>query len=70
MLQVVDAPQPGHLSWWVCDEGLQREVLAGVTAAVCADAEANCSGWAAAGECSNNRAFMLDKCVILRGDPK
>ena len=62
MLQVVDAPQPGHLAWWVCDEGLQREVLAGVTAAVCADAEEHCPGWAVAGECSTNRAFMLDKC--------
>ena len=62
-LRMVDAPEPGRLSWWVCDEGLQREVLAGLTAAVCTDTEANCPGWAAAGECSTNRAFMLDKCA-------
>ena len=69
MLQMVDAAEPGHLAWWVCDESLQREVLAGVTAAVCADAEDHCSGWAAAGECSTNRAFMLDKCGWLQANP-
>jgi hypothetical protein len=63
MLQIVDAAEPGHLSWWLCDAGLQREVLTSVTAAICTDAEENCPGWAAAGECSNNRAFMLEKCV-------
>ena len=64
MLQMVDAAEPGHLAWWVCDEALQREVLAGVTAAVCADGEEHCPGWAAAGECSTNRALMLDKCGL------
>ena len=44
-------------------------MLTGVTAAVCADAEEHCPGWAAAGECSSNRAFMLDKCGFPCSNP-
>lgn len=57
-LRIVEAASPGHLSWWLCDAALQREVLGSLVAAACADGDERCLGWAATGECSKNSAFM------------
>lgn len=65
----MEGAAPGHLSWWLCDAALQREVLSGLTAAACADGEERCGGWAASGECSKNRSFMMGRCghrILIR----
>jgi hypothetical protein len=55
---------PGHFGFFACEPAWQAQLLGELLALSCADnpAAPGCAGWAAAGECSNNVAFMLEHC--------
>ena len=62
-LQAIDTNEPSHLAWWVCNVATQRRALAGLLPTACSDLEYDCASWAASGECSDNRDFMLRRCA-------